>query len=347
MKDLITTRQVTDDFASARRKAFLYDILASLGGRPHDLVPYHELRRRVSPEREGYRGQRAVPIAQIVGSMDRSRDFNREFLPRRRHSAGRWQSVDRAHYQGRELPPVELYRIGDVYFVKDGHHRVSVARDRGQELIDAEVIEGHIRAPLFATMKPEALLLQAEYAEFLHRSDLDRLPPDHDVRPTALGRYDEIWEHIEGHRRWLKEEFECRPVDTREAVERWYDRVYLPIVTVARERGVMDGFPDMTEADVYLWAMRYREDLCDQYRRTREPWAGATEHVEAMQARLGPRARLAAGLDRLRRPLAALVTRHRATENPAPAADTAVVLPSPIPAPLATPAATTGAAPVP
>ena len=101
------------------------------------------MRQRVSPEGESYRGVQTVRLSQIIGSMDRFQDFNREFFPRQRFTAGRWQNVDRAYYQDIHLPPIQLYKVGDVYFVKDGNHRVSVARERGQEFIDAEVIEGH------------------------------------------------------------------------------------------------------------------------------------------------------------------------------------------------------------
>jgi hypothetical protein len=135
--------------------------------------------------------------------MDRFRDFDREFLPRQRFTAARWKNIDRAYYEATPLPPIQLYKVGDVYFVKDGNHRVSVAREKGQEFIEAEVIEGHVRAPISAGMSPRELLLQVEYAEFLRRTDLDRRRPDHDIRPTALGRYDEIWEQIKGHRDWL------------------------------------------------------------------------------------------------------------------------------------------------
>ncbi len=124
--------------------------------------------------RESYRGSGIVPVNQIVGSVDRFRDFDRAFLPRQRHTAGRWKNIDRAYYQDVRLPPIQLYKVGDVYFVKDGNHRVSVARERGVEFIDAEVIEGHIRVPLYASMSPAELLLQVEYAEFLRRTDLDR-----------------------------------------------------------------------------------------------------------------------------------------------------------------------------
>ena len=133
--------QVRADFDRARVKAFLHDLVAALSRRPNDLIPYHEVRRRLSPERESYRGIQTVPLDRIVGSMDRFRDFDRAFLPRQRHTAGRWQSVDRAYYQDVTLPPIQLYQVGDVYFVRDGHHRVSVARVRDQPVIDAAVVE--------------------------------------------------------------------------------------------------------------------------------------------------------------------------------------------------------------
>jgi hypothetical protein len=252
--------EVRQDFERARHHAFLADLRAIFARRPRHLIPYHEVRQRVSPEAESYRGLQTVRLSQIVGSMDRFQDFNREFFPRQRFTAGRWQNVDRAYYQERFLPPVQLYKVGDVYFVKDGNHRVSVARERGQEYIDAEVIEGHVRAPLNADMQANELLLQAEYAEFLRRSDLDRRFPDHDIRPSALGRYDEIWEHIQGHRDWLAAIRHHR-VSDREAAADWYEYIYGPIVEVARKQALTERFPAHTEADIYLWVMRHRWEI--------------------------------------------------------------------------------------
>jgi hypothetical protein len=252
--------EVRQDFERARTHAFFADLRAIFARRRNDLVPYHAVRSRVSPEEESYRGVQTVRLAQIVGSMDRFQDFNREFLPRQKFTAGRWQNVDRSYYQDVQLPPIQLYKVGDVYFVKDGNHRVSVARERGQEFIDAEVIEGHIRAPLSPSMSPDELLLQAEYAEFLRRTDLDRLHPEHDIRPSALGRYDEIWGHIQAHRAWL-EAIRHHPVADRDAVADWYAHIYCPIVEVARRQELTARFPDRTEADLYLWVMRHRLEI--------------------------------------------------------------------------------------
>ena len=274
--------EVRQDFDRARHRAFLNDVRAIIARRSRDLIPYHEVRQRVSPDGESYRGLQTVRLDQIVGSMDRFQDFNRAFFPRQRFTAGRWQNVDRAYYQDVYLPPIQLYKVGDVYFVKDGNHRVSVARERGQEYIDAEVIEGHIRAPFYAEMEPNEMLLQAEYAEFLRRTDLDRLEPDHDIRPSALGRYDEIWEHIQGHRDWLAA-IRHEPVSDREAVADWYEYIYCPIIEVARAQGLSDRFPNQTEADVYLWVMRHRWEIERDLGHDVGPVSAAEDFAETAQ----------------------------------------------------------------
>jgi len=249
--------QVQTDYERARNKALFNELLSAVGRRDNRLMPFHELRSRLVPEGESYRGLQEVPVSKIVGSMDRFQDFDRAFLPRRKGTRSRWKNIDRAYYQDVRLPPIQLYKVGDVYFVKDGNHRVSVARERGVEFIDAEVIEGHVRVPISPEMSTEELLMQAEYAEFLRRTDLDQLQPDHDIRPTRLGRYEEIWRHIEGHRQWLSAIWH-REATVHEAVNDWYQYIYMPIIQVVRDREVLREFPRLTEADIYLWVMRTR-----------------------------------------------------------------------------------------
>ncbi|MGB3306435.1 MAG: hypothetical protein WBA63_09650 [Thermomicrobiales bacterium] len=278
--------QLRNDFDRARQKAFLHDLVATATGRQNDLVPFHEIRKRLSPEGESYRGLQTVPISQIVGSMDRFQDFDRTFLPRKKHTQNRWKNVDRAFYQDVRLPPIQLYKVGDIYFVKDGNHRVSVARERGVEFIDAEVIEGHVRVPLSSRMSTAELLLQTEYAEFLRRTDLDKLQPDHDIRPTALGRYDEIWEQIEAHRGWLSAIWH-RPATVHEAVNDWYTYIYMPIIQIVRDRKVLDEFPDLTEADIYLWVMRHRHMLEEREGHDVGPIASANDYAALMTQPMG------------------------------------------------------------
>ena len=279
--------QVSADYDRARRKAFLNDIVSFLKREPNTLISYADVRDRVTMENESYRGMREVPVDMIVGSMDRYRDFDRRFLPKRKNTANRWKSIDRAYYQDVTLPPIQLYKVGEVYFVKDGNHRVSVARERGVEFIDAEVIEGHIRIPIDSSMRPSRLLQQVEYAEFLRKTNLDRTRPQHDIRPTALGRYDEIVTHIDGRRR-LAEERAGAPVTMSDAAAAWFDQVYLPIVLAVREQKLLRDFPDRTEADIYLWVManRLQIQLAAGSRFSPEHSARAYREIEGEERRL-------------------------------------------------------------
>jgi hypothetical protein len=300
--------KVRQDFERARHKALFHELLSIVKREPNELIPYHEVRKRVSPDRESYRGHQVVPVRQIVGSVDRFHDFDREFLPRHGHTSGRWQNVDRAYYQDVRLPPIQLYKVGEVYWVKDGNHRVSVARERGVEFIDAEVIEGHIRVPLYASMSPFELLQQVEYAEFLRLTDLDRLRSDHDIRPTALGRYDELWDHILLHQEGISER-RGEPVPIADAVKSWYDEIYLPIARVVRERKLLKRFPDRSEADVYLWVMANRAALEEREGQEMDPESTASaladvlERESTLAARIGRMPRIVRrGIRKVARP---------------------------------------------
>ena len=141
-------RLVDADFAKARRRAFARGLLALLLNRPIHLLSFHEVQG--SLDEEGYVGIRTVDVARVVGSVNRYQDFDRSFLPIQTSCAERWKRVDRAHYESIELPPPILLKVGDVYFVYDGHNRVSVARLHGMECIQAEVVEYQRQASVVA-----------------------------------------------------------------------------------------------------------------------------------------------------------------------------------------------------
>lgn len=282
-----SARTAEDHFGDARRRAFLRDLAAHIQGSPNTLLPYHEISRRTAPEGESYRGVQTIPVSKIVGSVNRFDDFDRKFLPRNSRTRKRWQRIDRAWHDGVPLPAIQVIQVGDIYFVKDGNHRVSVARQHGQEYIEAEVTQEHLRPPFDAHMSTPELLLQAEYANFLYRTNLDLLRPDHDIRPRGLGDYDTLWHHLVAHRRWLEEELERRPVPVEEAVCRWYDNVYSPLVRIMREHDVRHAWPGRTEAEIYLWAMSRREELYELYRRTHDPARSATEFVTTFAGHAG------------------------------------------------------------
>ncbi len=135
--------QVDKDFAVARRRAWLRGLMRRVWGKAGTgrLLPFQETRRSLGASGGVARGRSTVEVAHIVGSDGKSDWFDDAFMPLRGISRERWKRIDRALRLGAELPPVTLYKLGDAYFVQDGHHRVSVARFHGAEWIDAEVTE--------------------------------------------------------------------------------------------------------------------------------------------------------------------------------------------------------------
>jgi hypothetical protein len=207
-----------------------------------------------------YRGLAEVPVAAVAGSVGRYRDFDRAFLPRQRNTKERWLSIDKAHYQDVKLPPVELYKIGEVYFVKDGNHRISVAREREQEFIDAYVIEIETPVPLTPETDLDDLIRKAEQADFFAKTNLHRLRPDNQIFLTLPGQYGKLLEHIHVHRWYLGVENQ-REMGWEEAVQSWYDRVYLPLIEYIRSEEILKDFPNRSETDLYLWIIEHRSSL--------------------------------------------------------------------------------------
>ena len=165
------------DFETARIQAFLRDAGLVLRGDTRPLLSFDEVRRAARLEGQSYRGLKDVPIADIRGSVGRPNDFDASFLPVKPQMRKRWEQLDAAMRRGEAVPPIEVYHLGDVYFVKDGHHRVSVARHLGWKTIPARVIQVRTRAPLSGDMDAAALLQAKEYVDFLERTQLDRVRP--------------------------------------------------------------------------------------------------------------------------------------------------------------------------
>jgi hypothetical protein len=206
---------------------------------------------------------KTIRIGQIAGSLNRYHQFDRAFLPTQDEDADRWQRVDRAFYRDISLPPVVLYKIGEVYFVVDGHHRVSVARQQGQEFIEADVRECATRVNITPDLKPEDLEILGKKVEFLERTRLDRLRPKARIRLTIPDGFDIMLEHIAVHRYFMGIDFQ-RDISEEEAVTHWYDTVYLPIVKIIRSSKILEDFPGKTEADLYLWVLDHQHELAEQ-----------------------------------------------------------------------------------
>jgi hypothetical protein len=193
-----------------------------------------------------------VAIDQIVGSVGRYRDFDRAFLPRQVRTRGRWESIDRAYLEGVELPPIELYKIGETFFVKDGNHRVSVARERGQAFVDARVVEVASPAPITSAEDLLEWIRREDMLGFYATTRIAELRPGARIELTLPGQYEKLLEHISTHRWYLGIE-KKREIAYDEAVTSWYDRVYLPTVEAIRSSDALHDFPNRSEADLYLW----------------------------------------------------------------------------------------------
>lgn len=264
MNDPYLTYKTESDFSKARLKAFWRDIAAMFSRRPNELLSFEQVKRSLKTFGESYRGIQTVPIAQIIGSATlRFYDFDRAFLPTSNLTKPRWCRVDEAWYEEVDLPPVQLYKIGDAYFVRDGHHRISVAREKGQEFIEAEVIEVKTHVPITPDLTAADLEIVGEYTEFIEKTRLDKLRPQQNIRFSEPGGYARLLEHIAVHRYFLGAELE-RKVSWEDAVASWYDNVYLPVVEAIRAHNILNDFPNRTEADLYLWITDHHYFLREQ-----------------------------------------------------------------------------------
>ncbi len=247
------------DFEHARNRAMTQELLAPLTKMPVDLLSYDEVRNKLHLRGGIYRGLQDVPMDKIVGSVGRYRDFTRTFLPRSGVSAQRWARI-RALAESGGWPPIEVFKVDDVYFVKDGNHRVSAAREMGLVSIEGYVTEIVSPVPLEASMTPMDLIIKADYAEFLACTQLDKLRPDQNIEFTVPGRYQDLLTHIVAHQYCL-EQGRGEPVAWEEAAIGWYDNVYLPLVRLIRDKELLREFPHRTEADLYAWVTRYELEL--------------------------------------------------------------------------------------
>jgi hypothetical protein len=266
-------------FYESRRKAFLEALLDGIRREPTDMLAFESVRACLNIHGQVALGHQIVPIDHIVGSEGRYSDFDRRFLPRTEAVEVRWRSIERAMDRLIDLPPVDLWKISDVYFVRDGNHRVSVARWMGQRHIDAVVTELLVDVPLTPDLSVRTLLFAEEYNDFLEWTNLQVLRPSQRIEFSELGGYLELVRHINVYRYSLGQQL-GRTIERDEAIAGWYDTVYLPIVQVIRDQQVLKRFPGRTEADLYRWVMDNRATMGEQADQT--PEATANAYVSAL-----------------------------------------------------------------
>jgi hypothetical protein len=262
----LSSADAENDFQRARRAQVLARIGAWLRREPDDVtmvLAFEEvladLGGRVAEQRLGLR---TVPLDAIVGTVDRPRDFDRRFRPRSNRGRERWQQVDLAVRRGAAMPPVELYKLGEWYFVRDGHHRVSVARAMRGDSIDAYVTEVRTLVPPDAADRGPALLFRDFERVFHHRVPLpaEAAGTIHVRDPWS---YAELAENVEawGFRVLQRE---GRWMDRSDVARRWFHDEYLPVVAMLREADLIGEGTD-AEAYLRLAAERYRLVLAHEW----------------------------------------------------------------------------------
>jgi len=295
------------EFEKARHQAEVVRLTSWLLGRDARLLPFDAIRRNLRQQSPLYRGVQDVPIERVIGSVGRYDDMTRTFLPLNDGLKERWiKMAELARSEG--WPPVELYKVGDAYFVRDGNHRLSAAHQLGYPTIEAHVWEFPEDIVIDPGDSLDTVLNRFRERVFLEMTGLKDRYPDYDIHFTISGRYPEFQAQIEELRQKL-----CfideREVPFEEASDAWYELIYLPSVQIIRESGLLDAFPGRTEADLFAWMSFHRDHLREEYGDFENLSDMAQTlikvHREPAGARVGRRVRQLFGSDELP-PLAGL-----------------------------------------
>ena len=246
------------DFQRARRQAIASRLAARLRGEPDDVrmvLPYEEVIAALGFVSERKLGLQIVALDTIVGSVDRGREFDRSFRPTSGRVRGRWEHIAAAVRRGESMPPVDLRRIGEIHFVSDGHHRVSVARALGRVDIDGYVTEVQTRVGA-----EKAITLADLPMKSLERVFFERVPlPDNARAEIVLGDswdYARLAQDVEAWGFRLSQD-RREPVNRRENAYQWLEEEYRPVVAMLREADLV-GTGTETEAYLRIASERYR-----------------------------------------------------------------------------------------
>lgn len=255
--------QAQEDFVKARNKAWVNDLQNLMNPDKKKLLSFNDVKKILKPQNEVYAGLKVVPIKKIVGSEGRYNDFDNHFLPRSNELKQRWMNVDEAHLSNVVLPPIQLYELGGLYFVRDGNHRVSVAKAQGVEFIDAEVTSLQSEIQLPATVQQNTLLeavITYEKRVFYSETHFGDLTDCWDLDFTATGRYDVIYNHILVHKYFINEQ-QSSEVAFTDALVSWYTTVYLPVIAVIEKYRLLADFKNRTKSDIYVWVVKHWDRL--------------------------------------------------------------------------------------
>ncbi len=279
--NLVEFHRALEDFRKARSKAGLQALWATITGQSSELLPYDEITQKLHAVGLSSKGLQEIPVDAIVGSVNRYQDFNHNFLPLHNEDRQRWASVKAAMTSpgSAGLPPIRVYKLGDAYFVLDGNHRVSIAKEMGIDTVEAYVTEIKSKVVLSPEDSPEDIILKEEFADFLDETKIDKILPEADLQLTFPGLYNTLIEHINVHRHYMGIE-QSREISWEEAVRDWYEKVYFPIIQVIRKQNILFEFPERTETDLYIWILDHQTYMQDELGWSIRPEKAASDLVE-------------------------------------------------------------------
>ncbi len=255
--------QSEEDFNKAHTKAFINEIQHFLSPEEATLISLNDVKQLIKSNAETYVGMQVIPIEKIVGSEGRYNDFDNRFFPKSTHLRNRWEHVDQAALSFIDLPPIKVYEISGLYFVRDGNHRVSVAKARGTEFIDAEVVslQSEIKLKRPDNMKDIVKqIINYEKRVFYTETNFGDITDYWCLDFSRTGRYDVIYNHILTHKYYMNQNREDE-VTMEEAITSWFNTVYMPLAIAVEKKKILRAFPGRTIADLYVWAVRYWDDL--------------------------------------------------------------------------------------
>ncbi len=259
--------QTETDFSKARNKALFNEIQHLLSPEEASLISLNDVKQLLKPKAETYQGMKVIPIDKIVGSEGRYKDFDNHFFPKSNFLKQRWERVDEAAIKDIILPPIKVYELSGVYFVRDGNHRVSVAKARGTEFIDAEVVSLQSEIKLKNPNNMADIIKQIvnyEKRVFYSETCFGDITDYWCLDFSTPGRYDVIFNHILTHKYYINQNKE-EEVTMEEAILSWFNTVYLPLVTSIRKKHILHNFPKRTLADMYVWIVRYWDELKQKF----------------------------------------------------------------------------------
>jgi hypothetical protein len=254
------TQDAQDDFLRARRRRVFARLSAILRLEPGDvdvMLSFDEVVDALGRVGERDLGIQAISIDSIAGTVDRGgREFDRAFRPTSSRARLRFERIAEAQRRGVSMPPIDVYRVGELHFVRDGHHRVAVARAQGRDTIEARVVEVVTRVPADRSMSLDDLPLKSHERLFHERVPL----PPHARERIALTDPVQYGMLAEGVEAWGFRliQHEARFLDREQAALRWLEEEYEPVVAILRESDLIGRRETETDAYLRLSGERYR-----------------------------------------------------------------------------------------